>query len=225
MPWINVDLCSSDIHQFYLINGKQPAPDLLSCELSLETFLLTWIGMLFVKIISGGLACKQLAGLGQHNGPWRSQRASFTRHRRDPRCLKMSPSLITRYSRLWGGMRDTFTYGFTSVMSREDGVVWSSEVSDLSVKVMIMEFLGFLSSPHMVSPLWWRRRMKIDSVHVGTWFQIQFGKLEIYLKSFSFKSDSVFKWRFTIYSLWFLLKFSNIACIYFNARFWRVSCN
>ncbi len=56
MPWINVDLCSSDIHQFYLISGKQPAPDLLSCELSLETFLLTWIGMLFVKIISGGLA-------------------------------------------------------------------------------------------------------------------------------------------------------------------------
>ncbi len=56
MPWINVDLCSSDIHQFYLINGKQPVPDLLSCELSLETFLLTWIGMLFVKIISGGLA-------------------------------------------------------------------------------------------------------------------------------------------------------------------------
>lgn len=49
---ISTDLCSSDIHQFYLINAKQPASDLLSCELSLETFLLTWIAMLFVKIIS-----------------------------------------------------------------------------------------------------------------------------------------------------------------------------
>lgn len=82
-------------------------------------------------------------------------------------------------------MEDTFTYRFTCVMSRENMVVWS-EVSDLSGKVMIMEFL---SSPCMVSALWWRKTMKIDWFQI-CYCQIQFGKLfvypklEIYLKLF-----------------------------------------
>lgn len=40
--WISAAaLCGSDIHQLDLISSAEPAADLLSCELSLKTFLLT----------------------------------------------------------------------------------------------------------------------------------------------------------------------------------------
>ncbi len=219
MPWINVDLCSSDIHQFYLINGKQPASDLLSCELSLETFLLTWIGMLFVKIISGGLA---YATRRARPAQWAVTILESLIHTapQGPAVLKNITSphyLLVWCVCVWGGMEDTFTYGFHLWCPER---TWRCDQRCLLSAWRWWSWIFQNSCPHLIrfSALWWEQdnEKRFSTCWYMIWTVLL---LNTVCKSFCISQIGifilfyfiqvrlcllVFKWIFTIYLLLWL---------------------